>query len=129
MTLIGVCGSNDTFSGLADTFRRNDIFRIVSTVSLLSTAASVRLLGNETIAAASSDAVPEGLIDAIALQFKKRKYPKQVVKESIFEREGEPLNSACSIRCPPGTRQVSKNHQGITADVVGPNTHHIAESR
>ena len=83
-------------------FSPSGSFRIITTATLLTSAASREILGNETLAT-NFQGPNDGIIDAAADAIK-AKLPThaELPRPEIRDRAGEPLNSACATVCDPG---------------------------
>jgi hypothetical protein len=92
------------------TFAPTEVFRLVTTATLLRSAASQDILGNTTVAKAFQSPL-DGIIDAVADAINARiQTPAQMpatddpgVRFGIQDSVGEALNSACMIVCDAGT--------------------------
>jgi hypothetical protein len=85
------------------TFSPTEVFRLVTTATLLKSAASQGILGNETVAKAFQSPL-DGIVDAVADAINARTSIPAPNSEmfGIWDREGEPLNTACAALCAAG---------------------------
>ena len=82
-------------------FSPTEVFRLVTTATLLTSTASQTILGKETVAKAFRS-FPDGLVDAVVAAIN-AKVPVPELTQIQDREGGQPLNPACIVICEGGT--------------------------
>ena len=92
-------------------FSPTEVFRLVTTATLLTSRASQTILGNETVAKAFRSP-PDGIVDAVVDAINARMSSPELTQipatsagipeGGVRDSEGQPLNPACIVICDAG---------------------------
>ena len=88
-------------------FAPTEVYRLITTATLLTSTASQAILGNETVASAFLSPL-DGIVDAVADAIMAETQtvaptPTLEALVGIRDSEGPPLNTACIVACDAGT--------------------------
>ena len=105
-------------------FSPTEMFRLVTTATLLTSTASQTILGKETVAEAFRS-LPDGIVDAVVDAINARMFSPELTQMpatsagipdgGVRDSEGQPLNPACIVICDAGTG-VQGNETSVSID-------------